>query len=192
MENIFVDKKFNAEYFMNTGLLTGEYDGCVFEHCDFSNGDFSTCIFLDCRFEACNLSLVKLNKTVFRDVVFKDCKMLGLHFEQCNSNGLSVNFEQCILNQSSFYQCKLIKTRFKNCQLQETDFTEADISASVCDRCDFRGAAFEQTNLEKTDMRGSMNFDIDPEKNKIKKAKFSHSEIAGLLMKYNIEIDYRN
>ena len=192
MENIFVDKKFNPENFKNSGVQTGEYDGCVFEQCDFSNTDFSSCIFIDCRFEGCNLSLVKLGKTVFRDVLFKDSKMLGLHFEQCNSNGLSVNFDHCILNQSSFYQCKLIKTGFKNCQLLETDFTEANISASVFERCDFKGALFEHTNLEKADMRGSINYIIDPEKNNIKKAKFSHSEIAGLLMKYNIEIDNRS
>lgn len=192
MENIFIDKTFTGRDFINGSLQTEEYEGCCFDHCDLSNADLSSCIFIDCKFNGCNLSLVKLGKTVFRDVAFKDCKMLGLHFEDCSGNDLSVKFEQCILNQSSFYQCKLIKTVFKNCRLQETDFTEADISASVFELCDFLGALFEHTTLEKADMRSSFNYVIDPEMNKIKKARFSLSAITGLLSKYNIEIDMRS
>jgi len=188
MDDIFINKIFTGRDGVSS-LQTAEYEGCSFEHCDLSNADLSFCIFIDCRFKGCNLSLVKLGKTVFRDVEFMDCKLLGIHFEHCNANGLSVKFGQCILNQSSFYQCKLIKTIFKNCRLEETDFTEADISASVFDQCDFRGALFGHTNLEKADMRSSFNYVIDPEMNKIKKARFSLSSVTGLLLKYNIEID---
>ena len=189
MEDTFIDKIFTGQDFIGSSLQVAEYEGCCFDRCDLFNADLSSCIFIDCRFDGCNLSLVKLGKTVFRDVAFKDCKMLELHFGDCNGNGLSVKFDQCTLNQSSFYQCKLIKTIFKNCLLQETDFTEADISASVFEQCDFLGALFEHTILEKADMRSSFNYVIDPEINKIKKARFSLSAIAGLLLKYNIEID---
>ena len=51
------------------------------------------------------------------------------------------------------------------------------------------GAAFENTILEKADFRTSFNYSIDPGKNRIKKAKFSLAGIAGLLEKYDIEID---
>jgi hypothetical protein len=43
--------------------------------------------------------------------------------------------------------------------------------------------------LEKADIRTSHNYTIDPEKNKVKKAKFSIHGIAGLLDKYDIEIE---
>jgi len=40
-----------------------------------------------------------------------------------------------------------------------------------------------------TDFRTSVNYSLDPERNRIKKARFSLSGIAGLLDKYDIEID---
>ena len=51
------------------------------------------------------------------------------------------------------------------------------------------GAKFENSILEKADLRTSRNYLIDPELNKIKKAKFSIHGIAGLLAKYDIEIE---
>ena len=69
------------------------------------------------------------------------------------------------------------------------DFTEADLTNSVFDNCDLAGAKFEKTILEKADLRTSHNYSIDPEINKIKKAKFSVHGITGLLDKYDIEIE---
>jgi hypothetical protein len=43
-------------------------------------------------------------------------------------------------------------------------------------------------NLEKTDFRSSFNYSIDPEVNRIKKAKFDRAGLAGLLDKYDLEI----
>jgi uncharacterized protein YjbI with pentapeptide repeats len=117
--------------------------------------------------------------------------MLGIHFENCNQFGLSVTFEGCNLSHCSFYQVKLKKTNFKNCSVQEVDFTECDLSNSVFANCDFTNANFENTVLEKADLRTSFNYFIDPEINRIKKAKFSLSGVPGLLRKYDIEIDAR-
>jgi fluoroquinolone resistance protein len=138
---------------------------------------------------ACNLSLAKLERTAFRDVVFKECKMLGLHFENCNEFGLAFSFENCQLSHSSFYRTKIKKTNFKNSLLKEADFTECDLTGSVFQNCDLAGAIFENTILEKADLRTSFNYSIDPENNRIRKAKFSILEISGLLDKYDIEID---
>jgi uncharacterized protein YjbI with pentapeptide repeats len=79
--------------------------------------------------------------------------------------------------------------RLKNCTLHEVDFTEADLSASTFDNCDLLNASFDKTILEKADFRTSYNYIIDPENNRIKKAKFSRNGIAGLLNKYDIEIE---
>jgi hypothetical protein len=49
-------------------------------------------------------------------------------------------------------------------------------------------STFSNTNLEKADLSTSINFSIDPEKNKLKKAKFSVSGLVGLVAKYNIDI----
>ena len=84
---------------------------------------------------------------------------------------------------------KLKKTRFKNSNISEFDFTEADLTNALFDNCDLEGAKFERTILEKADLSTSRNYSIDPEINKIKKAKFSIHGIAGLLNKYDIEIE---
>jgi uncharacterized protein YjbI with pentapeptide repeats len=116
--------------------------------------------------------------------------MLGLHFETCNEFGLSFSFENCQLNHSTFYQTKIKNTIFRNCQLEETDFTEADLTHSVFDQCNLLHAVFYSTVLEKCDLRSAFHYAIDPELNKITKAKFSASGLAGLLNKYNIDIEY--
>ncbi len=180
-ENYFTDKTFNQ----NNPLIKGEYENCSFNSCN----DFSEFKFIDCTFNSCNFSLVKLYQTVFRDVVFKDCKMLGLRFDTCNGFGLSFSFDGCQLNHSSFYKTKIKKTIFKNSHLQESDFSEADLTGAVFDDCNLTQAVFFHTILEKADFRTSYNYSIDPEINRIKKAKFSIWGIPGLLDKYDIEID---
>lgn len=84
------------------------------------------------------------------------------------------------------------KTIFRNCQLHEVDFTECDLTAAIFDNCDFTGAAFDDTILEKADFTSAYNYIIDPDKNKIKKAKFSYSGIIGLLAKHDIEINTKS
>lgn len=185
----FEEETFEGLDFGKTTLERGEYESCHFTNCDFLAANLSDFTFVDCEFTSCNLSLAKLNKTAFRDVRFKNCKMLGLHFEHCNGFGLAFSFENCTLNDSSFYQTKIKQTVFRNCQLLAVDFTETDISESVFDQCDLQNATFDRTILEKADLRTAFNYHIDPEINRIKKAKFSLPEVVGLLGKYDIAIE---
>ena len=92
------------------------------------------------------------------------------------------------MNFSNFSSCKIKKTVFKNSELQEADFTACDLSGAVFDNCVLQRAVFDNTNLEKADFRTAVNYCIDPEKNRIKGAKFSIAGLPGLLGKYGIEI----
>ena len=151
--------------------------------------DLSNVRFIESEFVHCNLSLAALTKTAFRDIKFKDCKLLGLHFHNCNELLFAVNFDTCQLNLSSFYKRNLKKTIFNNSSVQEVDFTEANLTGALFQNCDLAKSVFEDTILENTDFRTSFNYSIDPERNRIKKAKFTMQGIAGLLDKYDIEID---
>lgn len=183
------DNVFDRQDFRQKSLPKGEYEYCTFTNCDFSNSNLSEIKFLECVFSGCNLSMVKLGVTVFRDIEFVNCKMLGLNFEHCSEFGFSVSFTDCILNHSSFYKRLVKNTVFKNCKLVEVDLTDADLTNAVFDNCDLANAKFENTNLEKADFHNSFNYTIDPEINRIKKARFSLSRLPGLLSKYNIEIE---
>lgn len=184
-ETYITDRTFERQ----VALAKGEYENCIFNSCDFGNHDLSGFKFTDCVFNNCNLSLARLDKAAFRDVIFRDCKMLGLRFDACNPLGLSVSFDGCQLNHSSFYKTKIKKTVFRNSQLLETDFAEADLSGGVFDNCDLALAVFDRTVLEKADFRTSYNYSIDPETNRIKKARFSITGVSGLLDKYDIDIE---
>lgn len=190
MEEAYKENKtYDKADYKEMAFPKGDYENCRFNACDFSKATFAYTKFIDCTFVNCNLSLVKLNETIFRDTTFVGCKMLGLLFNDCNKAGLSFAFDTCTLDHSSFYQTKVKKTRFKNSQLREVDWTACDLSGSVFENCDLQGAKFEHTIIEKVDFRTSFNYIIDPEMNRIKKARFSVAGVTGLLNKYDIEID---
>ncbi len=168
-------------------LPAGEYEGCTFKNCNLAGVDLSGYAFIDCSFTDCDWSLAKLARTVLRDLRFSGCKLMGLHFEDCAA--VSFSADNSLINHSSFYQVKMKKTNFLNSQLVETDFTECDLTGAVFAGCNLDRALFERTILEKADLRTAYNYTIDPEKNTVKKARFSVSGLPGLLRKYNIDIE---
>jgi len=189
MSRIFIeDKVFNGKNFADKALNKGDYELCTFSNCSFSSADLIDINFMECEFLHCDFSMAKIRNTAFKEVIFKGCKLLGLRFESCNPFLLSMNFEDCQLNLSSFFEVTLTDTHFNSCQLIEVDFTSANLSNSVFSHCELSGAIFENTNSEKVDFRTAKHFNIDPNINKIKKAKFSVEGLVGLLQKYDIEI----
>ncbi len=183
------DKTFDKEDYTLQPFEKGEYDTCTFSKCNLSGSNLSGSMFTDCTFINCNLSLIKTGMTVFRDIQFSSCKMQGIRFDTCSPFGLSFTFNDCQLTYSSFYKNSIKQTVFKNCLLQETDFTESDLTGAVLENCDCTGAIFENTVLEKADLRTAYNYTINPEINKLKKARFSFPAVAALLDKYGIEIE---
>lgn len=190
MERIFIeDQDFDSRNMADfkPGYVT--YDHCAFTDCDLSNTDLSSIHFMDCRFTACNISNAKLQKTAFRNIHFKNCKMMGLLFDDCDDFLFEAGFENCVLNFSSFARRKMKNTRFDSCTLSEVNFTLADLTSAIFEKCDLTGARFENTSLEKADFRTAYNYSINPEANKLKKAKFSLEGLPGLLEKYGIVIE---
>lgn len=169
-------------------FLAGTYDACIFRNCVFQKGDLSGFRFIDCRFENCDLSLATLHRTVFSQVHFSGCKLLGLSFPQAERLGMSVSFENCQLAHSSFEGLKLKKTSYFRCSLQQVDFSEADLVQSDFSGSDLTDAIFLKSNLEQADFREAVGFVIDPELNRVKKARFRTSMLEGLLRKYQLQL----
>ncbi|AYD48179.1 pentapeptide repeat-containing protein [Arachidicoccus soli] len=169
-------------------LRQDEYVRCAFINCNFSEEHFSNFRFENCRFIDCNLHMLKVVNTLFSDIDFKGSKMNGIKFETANPF-VSFSFDNCLLNHSSFYKMKLRELKFVNCSLKGVDFTQADLKGVDFDNSDLLDALFDKTILENADLRTAINFAIDPSNNKVAKAKFSNSNLAGLLTKYNIKIE---
>ena len=189
MSGFVNDKAFTNKDFTTTPLEKAEFDSCRFVNCHFENSDLSTIGFIDCTFEDCNLTNARLNGVSLHDVTFINCKLVGILFINCGGFTFSPRFEGCQLNLSSFYQVNVSNVVFTKCSLQEADFTEANLTGCMFADCDLQRAVFSNTNLEKADLRTSYNFSIDPERNRLKKAKFSLQNVAGLLVKYGVEIE---
>lgn len=180
---------FQKNDFSGTIFIFKELEKCTFKQCDFSDADLSNTSFSECEFQHCNFSNAKLENTAFKNTKFVNCKMLGLNFSRCSKFLFEVNFSNCIINFSSFYAVKLKNTNFNACIMQEVDFTDADLTNVSFHDCDLQRAIFVETILEKTDFRTALNYSIDPELNRMKKAKFSLPGVLGLLDKYAIEIE---
>ncbi len=186
--NVFENQTFEKIDFTKEALGQ-EHESCIFSQCNFVGANLSNIKFSECEFVGCNMSNVIVTNTALRDVAFHDCKLLWVGFGNCDSFLFVVSFENCMLNLSSFHRMKMRKTQWKKCSLHEVSFIETDLSESVFDECDFSQALFQNTILEKADFRTSYHYIINPEINKIKKAKFAQSGIAGLLQSYDITIE---
>ncbi|MBX7052686.1 MAG: pentapeptide repeat-containing protein [Flavobacteriales bacterium] len=184
----FHNETFERQDYTNNPPIQGEYENCQFHSCDFTGCDISEFRFFDCDFDGCNLSLIQCRNTALRNVRFLNCKMLGWRFDLCNTFGLSMRFEKCQLNHSSFQQLQIKNTVFAHSLLREVDFASCDLSGAKFDECDLSDATFDHTNLIKADFSTAIYYDIDPELNSIKHAKFSMHGLEGLLKKYQIEI----
>lgn len=183
------DKIFKNVDYSEKKLSNREFLNCAFKNCNFTKSDLSNNEFMDCNFKNCNFSLTILQAAGLKNIKFFGCKLMGIDFNKCNSFLFSVNFQDCHLDYSSFFQMKMKKTNFIDCSIKEVNFAETDLSMAVFKNCDLLNTSFMRTNLEKTDFRRALNYSLDPELNKIKKAKFSSAGISGLLMKYNIDIE---
>ena len=179
---------FKKEDYTTLPLEPWEYEGCTFINCNFYDSRLSDTTLRNCTFQNCDLSLVRTDASTFDAVQFIDCKMVGFRLDLCSTFLLWVSFENCILKYAQFLNLPLKETEFIKCDLQEVDFTGAHLWSSIFKECDLLGALFHLTNLEKADLCSSFNYIIDPENNIITKAKFWRAWIAGLLMKYNIDI----
>jgi len=185
---------FEDRTFTSTDLRPDAFAGAEFEQCTFQRGrwmaaDLKGARFSGCVFEQCDLSNALVVGTGFRTVVFKECKLLGVQFEQCNAFLLSMHFENCRLDFASFRSLALKGARFMQCSLVEADFSGTDLGRAVFDNCTLTGTVFNGTNLEGADLREARNFIIDPDRNRIKGARFALNGLPGLLMRHGIRVD---
>jgi len=166
----------------------GEYDACHFVGCNFSNLNFHGSSFENCSFKNCDLSNAKVSGVSFQTVRFETCKILGVHFNGANPFLLEFNFQGCQLDYCNFFNLKLKKSIFNNCRMLEVDFSETDLSGTNFMGSELSGAVFDQTNVEKADFREAVNYRIDPERNRVKGARFDLEGLPGLLGKWGIKV----
>ena len=183
------DETFDGIDYSEKKLSGYEFFSCTFTNCNFTKSNLGNNDFIDCRFESCNFSLTLLDHTGLKGVQFKDTRLIGIDFGKCSDFLFAASFEHCRMDLCSFFRKKMKKAVFEDCSLKEVDFEETDLSMAVFKNCDLLHASFVRTILAGTDFRTAINYSFDPEINKLKKTKFSREGIAGLLAKYDIDIE---
>jgi fluoroquinolone resistance protein len=190
-ENILHEgKTFTNIDYSDKKLSNREFVKCVFDSCNFSNSDLGGNDFMDCRFKNCNLAMAKVKNSGLSNALFSGCKIMGVDFGECNKFLFSFRFENCVLDYSTFVRTKMKGTHFMTTSLKQVDFEGTDLAGAVFRDCDLSEAAFINSNLERTDFSTALHFSIDPTVNKMKSAKFSYRELAGLLHKYQLNISF--
>ncbi len=77
---------------------------------------------------------------------------------------------------------------FAKSEFQDCDFFEAKLSSTDFSFCKLKGSLFENCDLTKADFRNATAYSIDPNQNKLIKAKFSMPEVLTFLEPLGIEI----
>lgn len=188
-KKFFDEKEFIGIDFTKTGWELGDYEACQFVDCNLSGLELTETRFIESTFTNCDFSNSKILETAFQDVCLVNCKLLGLLFEVCSSFSFSISFQGCQLDHSSFYQVDLTRSSFKECSLSGVDFTEANLSGIAITSCTLGQATFDRTRLEKANLMGSSDLQIDPEINDIRGAHLSLEALPGLLSKYGLHIE---
>ena len=185
MAKLYVDEIFDGI----TELPAGNFEGCAFTNCSFTGADFSGLSFEDCRFSDCDLSNVRLAETAMKPVWLANCKLVGLHFDDCGDFLFAIHCTGCLLELSTFRERDLRRSTFMNSRLIESDFTGADLQEVAFKDCDLNRSIFERTDLRKADFSTARNYQISPEDNRLRGAKFSPDGLAGLLTDYGIVVE---
>ncbi len=168
--------------------LDEEYYRCTFEHCDFTEILFQKINFEECRFVACNFSLCKSNGTSWNKVWFAQCKLTGANFSHANKFTFNAKFSDCLMQYASFQGLNLQGFQFTKCQLTEADLTTCNLKKAQFIDCNLDRAIISHCNLEEADFSTAFNFIINPNDNRMKKAKFSLQNLPGLVAVFDVKI----
>ncbi len=187
------DEKFNELDLPQILLEEVTFSHCQFSHCHFNEAKWLQCKFNECEFTHCDLNMAHIAGTLFSDVVFSDSKLMGINWTTARWPQIklitSIGFYRCNINHSSFFELSLIEIIIESCKAQNVDFRGADLSHGKLTGTDFEKTLFQHTKLKSADLTDSINYNIDPMQNEIKKAKFSFPEAIALLNHFDIEIE---
>ncbi|GAB3314021.1 pentapeptide repeat-containing protein [Larkinella ripae] len=164
------------------------FEQCTFRKLSLPEAVFSGANLINCRFENCDLTRIELKNTQLQDVLFVHCKLAYVDFGPCNAFSFHADFQKCQLDHAVFLNRKLKKAQFIDCSLKETHFLKCDLPGAKFKECNLELARFEDNNLVQADFSTSYNLELNPDTNKIKKAKFSLHNLPGLLTKHDLVI----
>ena len=187
-ENYIIGKETTGKIYSQEDLMYKDFERCTFTQCDFTQCNFTGVAFIDCNFISCNFSEAKINYVGLRTTFFDNCNFTGVNFSMVDPLLFSVEFKNCRLDYTKFYTLKIKRTVFTDCSLIAADFMQTDLTEVLFDNCNLHKSVFHDSIAAGADFTTSYNFSIDPERNKLRRARFSPEGLKGLLEKYEIVV----
>ncbi|WP_294819700.1 pentapeptide repeat-containing protein [uncultured Flavobacterium sp.] len=188
MENYVIDQQVTGKIYSTEDIMYKDFERCTFMQCDFSACNFTGVAFIDCNFTSCNFSEAKINYIGLRGAFFDNCNFTGVNFSMADPLLFGVEFKNCRLDYAKFYTLKIKGTVFTDCSIIAADFMQTDMTEALFDNCNLHKSVFDGTIAQRADFSTSYNFSIDPERNKLRRARFSQEGLKGLLEKYEIVV----
>lgn len=186
--NKFIDLKANKQEFNRCC-----FESCTFQGCNFDECVFTSCKFIECSFSDCSLNLIQPKACSFVDCDFNECNMKGINWTQIHFPYVTINspiyFKGCDVSYSSFFELTLPSIIISACKAHEVDFRGADLSDADLGDSDLKHCMFNNTKLDRADLRNCINYAIDPRNNSLGKASFSLPDALSLLRFFDIHIE---
>jgi len=190
----YIDQIFQSLQKVEEAFAEMVFTGCVFVRCGFLQCTFRRCEFSNCTFKDCNLSVVQVPDTNMNGVVFENTKAIGVDWTKAGKDGsklsLDIALRQCVIDYSNFSGLMLKEMVIEKCIAHEVDFSETDLSGGLLTGTDFQGSTFLHTNLTGANLKGAVNYAIDPTANLVKGARFSLPEAVSLLRGFDVIVDW--
>jgi len=165
------------------------FEGCVFVSCHFGEAPLAGVSFISTEFVRCEFLLTKLAGATLNGVTFRECKLVGLHFTECNRFGFQPAFEGCLIDQCVFQKNTWKKGRFTGSRLRQTDFLDCGLREACFDDTTFEEVRVDGCDLERADFRRAAGYALDPARNRLAKARFSLPEAESFLRFLGIRLD---
>lgn len=170
-------------------ILDGtEFVECTFIGLDLAEREFKNSKFIECHFRKCNCSNAVVQNSTFRDTKFDECKLMGINWSSVQSIA-NLSIQNSNLDYSVFQELNLGHAIFKDCVIREVDFSQSKMESANFSGSNLRGSFFTGCDLSKADFRDAIEYNIDPQFTKLKKAKFSMPEAMSLLQSLEIIIE---
>lgn len=190
--NELYDATFSDLHYPSATIQNKVFENCKFINANFTEAKFIGCKFVDCEFKSCNLSAAQFDDSSFSEVTFYESKIIGVNWTKLKWPAIKLSspfqFYKSNISHSSFYSLELRELIIEACKAHDVDFRTADLTDANFVLTDFERSQFMHTTLYSADFTDAINYHIDPNKNDIRKAKFSMPDVINLLHHFEIEI----
>jgi len=189
----YEEETFEGLDFSDLAIEESTFVDCAFARCQFVNSVLSHCRFIDVVFQQCNLTAVKIQGSTFSECRVEGSKVNGIDWTAADWSApavhVPVTFFKSDLSLSTFLELSLPEIEMHECIVRDVDFRKANLASASFTGSDLSESLFQSTNLKGADFREARNYQIDPLDNTITGAKFSLPEALALLYALDIEID---